>query len=132
MGGLVRNASPHRGPWPRVSVWHGNADKTVIPPNALEILKQWTEVHGLPLSPSVKTRVDGFPREVWINEAGDELIEAYTITNMAHGTPLAIGEAEGRAALPDRFCCQWEFLHPITLQSFSGSRLLALPLKETW
>jgi len=102
-GDLVRKASPHRGPWPRVSVWHGNADKTVIPSNALEILKQWTEVHGLPLSPSMKTRVDGYPREVWINEAGDELIEAYTITNMAHGTPLAIGEAEGACGAPGPF-----------------------------
>jgi hypothetical protein len=26
----------------------------------------------------LKTRIDGFPREVWINEAGDELIEAYS------------------------------------------------------
>jgi poly(hydroxyalkanoate) depolymerase family esterase len=102
-GDLVRKASPHRGPWPRVSVWHGNADKTVIPSNALEILKQWTEVHGLPLSSSVTTRIDGFPREVWINETGDELIEAYTITNMAHGTPLAIGEAEGACGAPGPF-----------------------------
>jgi poly(hydroxyalkanoate) depolymerase family esterase len=100
---LVRKASSHRGPWPRVSVWHGNDDKTVIPSNALEILKQWTEIHGLPLSPSVKTRVDGFPREVWINGAGDELIEAYTITDMAHGTPLAIGEAEGACGAPGPF-----------------------------
>jgi feruloyl esterase len=94
-GDLVRKASPHRGPWPRVSVWHGNADKTVIPSNAREILKQWTEVHGLPLFPSVETQVDGFPRQVWTNETGDELIEAYTIPNMAHGTPLAVGAAEG-------------------------------------
>ena len=100
---LVRKASSHRGPWPRVSVWHGNDDKTVIPSNALEILKQWTEIHGLPLFPSVKTRVDGYPREVWIDEAGDELIEAYTITNMAHGTPLAIGEAEGACGAPGPF-----------------------------
>jgi poly(hydroxyalkanoate) depolymerase family esterase len=102
-GDLVRKASPHRGPWPRVSVWHGNDDKTVIPSNALEIIKQWTEVHGLPLSPSVKTRVDGYPRELWVNEAGDELIEAYTINNMAHGTPLGIGEAEGACGAPGPF-----------------------------
>lgn len=94
-GGLVRKASSHRGPWPRVSVWHGDADKTVIPSNAGEIIKQWTEVHGLPLFPSMRAKVDGYPREVWINEAGDEVIESYTITNMAHGTPLAMGEAEG-------------------------------------
>lgn len=102
-GGLVRKASSHRGPWPRVSVWHGNADKTVIPSNAEEILKQWTELHGLPLSSSATTRVDGFPRDVWINDAGDELIEAYTIPDMAHGTPLAIGEAEGACGVPGPF-----------------------------
>ena len=26
-GDLVRRASKHRGPWPRVSVWHGDADE---------------------------------------------------------------------------------------------------------
>jgi len=102
-GDLVRNASPHRGSWPRISVWHGNADKTVIPPNAREILKQWTDLHGLPISPSARTKVDGFPREVWLNERGDELIESYTITNMAHGTPLAVGEAEGACGAPGPF-----------------------------
>jgi poly(hydroxyalkanoate) depolymerase family esterase len=102
-GDLVRKASPHRGPWPRISVWHGNADNTVILPNAREIIKQWTNVHSLPMSPSAKTRVDGFPREVWINEFGDELIELYTIANMAHGTPLAVGEAEGACGAPGPF-----------------------------
>ena len=86
-----------------------DADKTVIPSNALEILKQWTEVHGLPISATMKTRVDGFPREVWINEAGDELIEAYTITNMAHGTPLAVGEADGACGSPGPFLPSWDF-----------------------
>ncbi len=102
-GDLVRQASSHRGPWPRISVWHGNADKTVIPSNALEILKQWTDVHGFPLSPSSKMRVDGFPRQVWINGAGEELIEAYTIDHMAHGTPLALGEADGACGTPGPF-----------------------------
>jgi hypothetical protein len=93
-GDLVRGAAPHHGPWPRVSVWHGNADKTVIPSNADEILKQWTEVHGLPITPSGQAMVDGYPRRVWVNETGDELIESYTVTHMAHGAPLAVGEAD--------------------------------------
>ena len=94
-GDLVRRASRHTGPWPRVSVWHGNADKTVIPRNARQILQQWTAVHGLPLSPSKQETIDGYPREVWIDEAGIEMIESYTISNMAHGTPLATGKGEG-------------------------------------
>ncbi len=102
-GDLVRGASSYDGAWPRVSVWHGNADKTVIPSNAVEILKQWTDVHGFQLAASVETRVDGFPREVWSNEAGEEIIEAYTIPNMSHGTPLAIGEIEGACGVPGPF-----------------------------
>jgi poly(hydroxyalkanoate) depolymerase family esterase len=102
-GNLVRTASSHQGPWPRVSIWHGDADNTVIPSNALALLKQWTDVHGLPLHPSFKTRVDGYPREVWLSKAGEELIEAYTISNMAHGTPLAIDESEGACGAPGPF-----------------------------
>jgi len=93
-GDLVRGASPHAGPWPRVSVWHGEADATVVPSNAGEIIKQWTNVHELPVTPTVQGMVDGYPRQVWIDGAGDEVIESYTITTMAHGTPLATGEAD--------------------------------------
>jgi feruloyl esterase len=49
-GDLVRAAAPYGGPWPRISVWHGTADKIVVPSNAREILKQWTDVHGLSTS----------------------------------------------------------------------------------
>src|SRR5205085_10145666 len=29
LGDLIRKASKHKGPWPKVSVWHGSADRTV-------------------------------------------------------------------------------------------------------
>jgi hypothetical protein len=90
----VWGASSHRGVWPSISVGHGGADATVIPRNATEILKQWTDIHGLPAKPSFEEVVDGYPRQVWVNEIGDELIESYSIPNMAHGTPLATGEAD--------------------------------------
>jgi hypothetical protein len=93
-GDLVRGASPHKGSWPRVSVWHGGADATVIPSNAREIVKQWTDVHGLPVAPTAQAIVDGYPRQVWVNADGGEVIESYTITNMAHGAPLATGGAD--------------------------------------
>jgi poly(hydroxyalkanoate) depolymerase family esterase len=93
-GDLVRAASRHSGAWPRISVWHGDADATVIPSNAIEIIKQWTDVHGLPAGPSFEAVVDGYSRQVWVNGTGDELIESYSIPNMAHGTPLATGDAD--------------------------------------
>src|SRR5436190_14619278 len=90
LGDLVRKASKHKGPWPKVSVWHGSADRTVNPGNANEIVKQWLDVHGLPSAPMSAGEVDGHPREVWWNADGETVVESYTITDMAHGTPLGL------------------------------------------
>ena len=90
LGDLVRKASKHKGPWPKVSVWHGSADRTVNPGNANEIVKQWLDVHGLPSAPMSAGDVDGYPREVWWNADGETVVESYTITDMAHGTPLGL------------------------------------------
>jgi poly(hydroxyalkanoate) depolymerase family esterase len=96
LGDLVRNASNHKGPWPRLSVWHGSADRTVNPGNANEIVKQWLDVHQLPAKPMSEGMVDGYPRQVWWNEDGETVIESYTITDMAHGTPLGVADNDER------------------------------------
>jgi poly(hydroxyalkanoate) depolymerase family esterase len=92
LGDLVRNASHHKGPWPKLSVWHGSADRTVNPANADEIVKQWLDVHHLPATPMSEAVVDGYPRQIWWNADGETIVESYTITDMAHGTPLGIGD----------------------------------------
>ena len=102
-GDLVRAAAPHPSAWPRISIWHGSADTTVIPVNALETLKQWTDVHGLPLTPSVQETIDGYPRQVWMNETGEAMIKSYTVTHMAHGTPLATGKADDQCGTAGPF-----------------------------
>jgi poly(hydroxyalkanoate) depolymerase family esterase len=96
LGDLVRNASNHKGPWPKLSVWHGSADRTVHPANANEIVKQWLDVHQLPSAPMSEADVDGYPRQVWWNADGETIVESYTITDMAHGTPLGIGDNDKR------------------------------------
>jgi poly(hydroxyalkanoate) depolymerase family esterase len=101
-GDLVRAASSHRGPWPRVSVWYGTSDRIVVPSNAREILKQWTNVHGLSIAPSVEARVDGYPRQVWVSNAGEETIESFAI-DIGHGTPLATGHADDQCGVAGAF-----------------------------
>jgi poly(hydroxyalkanoate) depolymerase family esterase len=96
LGDLVRGASKHKGPWPKLSVWHGSADKTVNPANADEIVKQWLDVHHLPPVPMAESTVDGYPRALWWNANGETLVESYTITDMAHGTPLGIADNDER------------------------------------
>jgi poly(hydroxyalkanoate) depolymerase family esterase len=96
LGDLVRNASSHKGPWPKLSVWHGSADRTINPANANEIVKQWLDVHGLPSMPMAEATVDGYPRQIWWNADGETIVESYTITDMAHGAPLGIADNDER------------------------------------
>src|ERR1700704_1217396 len=88
-GNLVRSASPHHETWPKLSVWHGSADPIVNPRNAEEIVKQWTNVHGLDAEPDSVHEVRGHRRRVWRDATGADLIESYTIAGMGHGVPLA-------------------------------------------
>jgi feruloyl esterase len=102
-GDLVRTASRHRGPWPRLSVWHGGADAVVKRENADQIVKQWIDVHGLDHEPALEEMVDGYPRRVWRNRMGADVIELYLIPGMAHGAPLAAGNGEKHCGVPGAF-----------------------------
>lgn len=103
LGDLVRGASRHRGAWPKVSVWHGSADRTVNPANADQILKQWLDVHRLPSAPMSEGTVDGYPHQVWWNSDGETIVESYTITDMAHGTPIGMAENDQRYGVGGAF-----------------------------
>jgi poly(hydroxyalkanoate) depolymerase family esterase len=102
-GDLVRAASRHGGPWPRVSVWHGGADAVVRPENADQIVKQWINVHGLDYQPTREEIIDGYPRRVWRDRMGNDVVESYTIPGMTHGAPLATGSGEKSCGVPGPF-----------------------------
>jgi feruloyl esterase len=89
LGDRVRAASRHRGPWPKISVWHGTSDPIVKPSNCEDIIQQWTDVHGLSGNPSYQELIGGHTRRIWSDTNGEALIEAFTIRGMAHGAPLA-------------------------------------------
>jgi len=90
----VRRASPHNGPWPRVQVWQGSADRTVVASNADSIVLQWTHLHGVGPKPDRSDEVEGYPRRAWLGAKGEPLVEQYEITGMAHGIPLDGGGEE--------------------------------------
>jgi poly(hydroxyalkanoate) depolymerase family esterase len=94
LGDHVRKASSHEGPWPKISVWHGTADPIVKPSNAEEIIRQWISVHGLSVVPSIEELIGIHRRRVWNDATGHPLIEAFSVTGMAHGVPLASATTE--------------------------------------
>jgi feruloyl esterase len=97
-GDLVRAASSHQGPWPKLSVWQGTKDRTVTPGNAGEIIKQWSDVHGLHgVVPRLET-VNNYLRKVWHGPSGEALLEEYVLTGIGHGTPVDSSHPESTEA----------------------------------
>jgi poly(hydroxyalkanoate) depolymerase family esterase len=131
LGDLVRSASEHKGPWPKLSVWHGSADRTVNPANANEIVKQWLDVHHLPLAPMSSADVDGYPREVWWNADGETIVESYTITDMAHGTPLGIADNDERYGAEGAFLIEAGISSSYHIASFFGLTERVSPPRAT-
>ena len=88
-GALVRAASDHAGPWPRVSIWYGTADRVVAPINAGELVKQWTNVHGVNAEAPTLDRVGPATRRIWRDADGGECVSDYMVPGLGHGMPIA-------------------------------------------
>jgi poly(hydroxyalkanoate) depolymerase family esterase len=99
LGDRVRAASRHRGPWPKISVWHGTSDPIVQPSNGEDIIRQWTDVHSVGEYPTRQELIRDHTRRIWSDANGEALVEAFSISGMAHGVPLAttVGESCGAA-----------------------------------
>jgi poly(hydroxyalkanoate) depolymerase family esterase len=98
LGDKVRAASRHRGPWPKVSVWHGTADAVVKPSNADHSVKQWLNVQDLSESASSEEQTGRYLRRCWADANGDVRVESFTVTGMQHGVPLAAGDIDSYGA----------------------------------
>jgi len=92
---LVRGASKFTGPWPTISVWHGDSDTTVDSSNAGSIVRQWQEIHKVEGPPTRVETVNSFPRKIWCDADGRVVIEEYIIEAMGHGTPISAEGDEG-------------------------------------
>lgn len=93
-GDKVRASTTWTGPWPIVSIWHGDGDFVVRPMNLTESMEQWTNVHGIDQTAEVSDTVGGFPHKVYKTSSGQARVETYTITGMGHGTPVDPGTGE--------------------------------------
>jgi len=78
------------GPWPRLSIWQGLADRVVDPVNAENLAAQWGALHGQGGAPTQDLAPHpGLRRRAW----GDA-VESWSIEGMAHGFPMPHASAE--------------------------------------
>ncbi|MEU7281061.1 PHB depolymerase family esterase [Streptomyces sp. NPDC045431] len=93
----VRDAHPAwTGPWPRVAVWHGDRDTTVVPRNADELRDQWTAVHGLGQTPTRTSLIgpNATRHEEYAAAGGTVAVEVNRVPGIGHGTPVDPGTGE--------------------------------------
>ena len=92
-GDLVRAADPgYSGPRPRVAIWYGTSDTTVVPANATELRDQWTNVLGVPQTPAGTDSLSGGTTR----ETYGGVVQLYRVQGIAHGTPVDPGGAENQ------------------------------------
>lgn len=77
----------YAGAWPRLSIWHGEADQVVAPDNSLKLAAQWRALHGLRDKPT---------RETALHAVWGDAVELWTLPALGHA--WAIGSGEGRPA----------------------------------
>jgi len=101
LAALVRNASPHTGPWPRVAIWQGDADTTVFPANAEALWAQWGSLHAVAGPGVAQVRGAGHRHREWHDRDGAVVVERHDLSGFGHAVP--IDAAGGHAGSPAPF-----------------------------
>jgi poly(hydroxyalkanoate) depolymerase family esterase len=80
----VRRIAPcgFSGAWPRLSVWHGEADEIVVADNGRKLAAQWRALHGLPEAPSHESR---------FHQSWGDLVELWMFPGFGHAWPVGRG-----------------------------------------
>ncbi len=84
----VRTAASGAAGAPRVAIWHGTADTTVVVANLDRLVGQWRGVHALPPAAGATDRGANWEHRVWAGDDGTPLVEEWRIAGMGHGVPV--------------------------------------------
>jgi poly(hydroxyalkanoate) depolymerase family esterase len=96
----ARRAAPvgYAGPWPRLSIWRGEADRVVDPDNARLLALQWSALQGLDSTAMEEAELFGARRCRWSKD-GQPVVELWSLPDAAHDWPP--GAAQAMAAFWD-------------------------------
>lgn len=82
---------------PRVAIWHGTADATVVVANLDALVAQWCGVHDLSAATPERTAEAGWQHRIWRDAQGAPLVEEWRIAGMGHGVPIDTASGIGAA-----------------------------------
>ena len=125
-GDAVRAASSHAGAWPPIAIWHGTADRVVKPINAGELVKQWTNLHGVASHTPEEDSTGAVTRRAWRDASERTSVIEYSVRGMGHGVPIDDSTPPAPFFLPvginssEQICRDWG----LTRELRSNSRSL--------
>ncbi len=94
-GDLVTDAyDTYTGDYPRILIWHGIIDTTVLYYNSNEQIEQWTDVHGIDQTAETDDYFRGNHRREYEDGSSNLLVKHHGIVAMAHAIPVDPGTAE--------------------------------------
>jgi poly(3-hydroxybutyrate) depolymerase len=85
------------GPWPRLSIWQGQADTTVAPANGALLATQWRALHGLTNEGMAEQVHDDVQHQTW-PDGSRTLVELWSVPDLPHAYPVGT-----REVTPGRF-----------------------------
>lgn len=98
-GAAVRAAAPRPARRPRVAIWHGTTDSTVVLANRDALTRQWLAAYDLPPAPASVEADRHWSHRTWPGPDGAPLVEEWTITGLGHGVPIDPNGPDGLGAV---------------------------------
>ncbi len=97
----ARATGPSYAParWPRISIWQGDADRTVAPVNAEQLAAQFVALHGIADPPTELPEAAKLTGRAWAQRGGIA-VEVRSVAGMGHGYPIADGTPADQFVLP--------------------------------
>ena len=97
----VREQNPNfKGKYPRMIIYHGNADLVVNKRNGSQLMKQWTALHGVgtvateTINRFAKSKV--IQKNIYRNADSKAVVIYYKIKHMGHALPVDPGKCENQ------------------------------------
>lgn len=77
----------YAGPWPRLSIWSGDADGVVAPRNATHLAQQWTQLLELDARAMSSVPRLGIKHQTWGRAGQQPMVESWVIAGGGHIYP---------------------------------------------
>jgi poly(hydroxyalkanoate) depolymerase family esterase len=89
----------YTGLWPRLSVWHGEADQAVDPTNANILVRQWRALHALNEVPTHDVALNARARQRMWRVKSRAAVEWWSLAGLDHGYPVGTRPDGGKWVL---------------------------------